>query len=364
MQQAAKKKLSILFWGTYDISKPRVRHLISELRRAGHEVWECHADIWQGHNDKSTLDGWRIALSILRMLAAYPKLLLRYFGQKRHDAVIISYPGILDALVLWPFAAMLKLPVVWDVYIPAYEAVVEDRRLVSPASRLAKLLHAGEWFAARAARRLFLDTDAHARYFEKEYALPAGSVGRVMVGSELTSQAAAENTRFTVLYFGQFIPLHGVSTIIEAARILRGEDIEFQLVGSGQEAAAIEQDIESWSLGNVVRRAWLERSELARVIATADLCLGVFGDSPKASRVIPHKLFDIVACRRPLVTRDSPAVREFLSENEAVALVPPANPQALAAAIMRFRRQPGHYDASLFPSVDIAAQLEMFLDRK
>ena len=63
--------------------------------------------------------------------------------------------------------------------------------------------------------------------------------------------------------------------------------------------------------------------------------MGIFGNSPKASRVIPNKLFQIVASGKPVITRDSPAIRELITEPpEDVVLVPPASAEALANALM------------------------------
>ena len=37
----------------------------------------------------------------------------------------------------------------------------------------------------------------------------------------------------------------------------------------------------------------------------SDILLGIFADSHKASRVIPNKFYQSIACSRPIITRDS-----------------------------------------------------------
>jgi glycosyltransferase involved in cell wall biosynthesis len=81
---------------------------------------------------------------------------------------------------------------------------------------------------------------------------------------------------------------------------------------------------------------WVPYAELAGHIHAADVCLGIFGASPKAADVIPNKVFQIVSCGKPLITRDGPAIRELLAPGRGVYLVPPADPEALLAALDRF----------------------------
>ena len=72
----------------------------------------------------------------------------------------------------------------------------------------------------------------------------------------------------------------------------------------------------------------------ARVLGS-DICLGVFGTSDKAGRVVPNKVYDALAAGRPLVTADSPAARELLGDGRDALLVPAGDAGALAAALRR-----------------------------
>jgi glycosyltransferase involved in cell wall biosynthesis len=57
--------------------------------------------------------------------------------------------------------------------------------------------------------------------------------------------------------------------------------------------------------------------------------------------VIPNKVFQILATGTPLITRDSPAIRELLSpDTDGVWLIPPADPAALASAVSAFAAAP------------------------
>ena len=138
-----------------------------------------------------------------------------------------------------------------------------------------------------------------------------------------------------VLFYGQLIPLHGIATIVEAARLLRDEPIDWLLVGRGQDSALLAGLLAREPLPRVRWIEWIEYGDLLAHIADADLALGIFGTSDKAASVIPNKVFQVLAAGRPLVTRDSPAVRELLVHAPPwVQLVPPGDAASLAAAIL------------------------------
>lgn len=330
--------MKIVLWGTYDTGKPRIRILRDGLRAVGVEVTEIHENIWGDISDKSTLRGANQWLRRgLRLLLAYPRLIWRYLRSPSHDLVLISYPGQLDILVLRLFAWLRRAPIAFDWFISAFDTVVDDRRILGRGNPLAWALWAVEWFAARAADLVFMDTATHARRMEGIFRLRPRSIGCVWVGAEQVFSPRVQRPRgddLQVLFYGQFIPLHGIETIVAAARLLREAPIQWTLVGRGQEAPFIRSLLAEQPIPNLRWVEWAPYEDLAELITRADVCLGIFGTSGKAASVIPNKVFQIIACGSQLVTRDSAAIRELLDDNPPCArLVAPGDPQALANAI-------------------------------
>ena len=335
--------MRVLLWGTYDTGKPRARILHQGMREAGIDVEEIHATVWEGVQDKSQVKGLVSRLRLLmRWAFAYPRLTWRLARAPRPDILLIGYPGVLDAFIATFVGRIRKIPVVWDVFISLYDTIVEDRKMLRPESVAARLLHGLERKALRRVDLAFMDTQAHARRIELLFDLPAGSCGAVWVGTETEHFASsgipsprADEAPLKVLFYGQFIPLHGISTIVEAARILKHSPVEWTLIGRGQDAAKIRAMLQSDPLPKVRWVEWVDYDKLRNWIAEADLCLGIFGESKKAASVIPNKVFQILAAGRPLVTRDSPAIRELrMPDPRCVYLVPAGNAQALADAVL------------------------------
>lgn len=339
--------MRVVLWGTYDTGKPRIRILLRGLQENGVEVIECHKEVWGGVDDKSQVRGVFNKLRLLvRWVMAYPVLVFRYLRLPRHDVVLIGYMGQLDVLILWPFAKLRGVPLVWDAFLSLYNTTVEDRRMITGRHPLACLIYALEWLAFRAADCAFLDTKAHAKRMEVLFDLPEGTCGSVWVGVETENfprthsfipedHDLSDQSPLRVLFYGQFIKLHGISHIIEAARKLREVNINWVLIGKGQEADHIRSMISEEPLPRLNWLDWVDYNELTDWINKSDICLGIFGTSDKASSVIPNKVFQILASCKPLITRESEAIVELLNHSPpCVYLIPAGDSDALANAII------------------------------
>ncbi|GHF14292.1 hypothetical protein GCM10017044_05480 [Kordiimonas sediminis] len=342
MSETARKP-KIVFWGTYDLGKPRNRILAKALETKEADITFLHHDVWTGIEDKSQVSGIGTKIGLAwRWIAGYPKLLWRYACLGHQDAVLVGYPGVLDVLLLAPIAFIRREKIVWDMFICLYDTVVRDRKKFRKWHPVSVFLYLLEWVAVRLASYVLMDTKAHAAVVERLFRLKAGSVGTVYLGVEdqvfdITGDKPQKGSGgpLTILFYGQFIPLHGIKTIIEAARLSRDRCYRWVLIGDGQDAGKIRDMLETTDGDlDIVWKPWVPYSDLSVEIASADICLGIFGNSEKAASVIPNKVCQILRCGKPLITRDSPAIRELVETSEVgVKLVPPGNPQKLLDAV-------------------------------
>ena len=162
-------------------------------------------------------------------------------------------------------------------------------------------------------------------------------VGVVWVGAQddvFTPRSGTTPQPDLVLFYGTFIPLHGLPTIIAAAKLLEDTGIRFRIIGTGQEQAGVDRLMQELHPWNVELVESMPLGALPDEIAAATLCLGIFGTSDKARRVVPNKLYECVAVGRPVVTADTEGARSAFADDE-VAFVPAGDPEALAKEITR-----------------------------
>jgi glycosyltransferase involved in cell wall biosynthesis len=147
-----------------------------------------------------------------------------------------------------------------------------------------------------------------------------------------------DNIMFHILFWGNFIPLQGVEYIIRAAKILENDkNIIFTLIGSGQTFNQVKKEADNLKIRNVRFLCKLPVGELPPFISKADVCLGIFGDTDKAQRVIPNKVYEAIAMAKPVITGDTPAIRELFADRENILLCQTANPNDLAEKILELK---------------------------
>jgi glycosyltransferase involved in cell wall biosynthesis len=124
--------------------------------------------------------------------------------------------------------------------------------------------------------------------------------------------------------------------IVEAARLL-DDGFRFRIVGSGQTMEDFLQRAEGLDGGKIELSGNVPESELPGLISEADVVLGVFGTTPKTGMVIPNKVYQAMACGRPVVTADTAAVREIFIPGKHIVCVPPGDAVLLAGELKRLR---------------------------
>jgi glycosyltransferase involved in cell wall biosynthesis len=343
--------MRICFFGTYTLEEgyPVNRVVLQGLKAAGAEVVECHANLWPQPHKRWSSRTWFLSPSFwYNTIKTYIRLIFNYYRIGSYDLMVVGYLGHLDIFLARLLNLFKSKPLVLIAFNSLYETVVQDRKLFSPWHPIALFLRWLDRAVCRLADLVLLDTQAHIEYFIREFNLPASKFIRVFVGSVIRglslpeSVQAQHRSNFEVFFVGTYIPLHGIETIIRAAKLLENEpDIRIILVGQGQLYPAMHEVAKQLGVQNVkfIGR-WVASGELIEYLSEADVCLGIFGKGEKAQRVIPCKVFDALAISKPLITADTTAVRELLTEGEDALFCPAGDARALATAILQLKRDP------------------------
>lgn len=318
--------MKVCYFGTYRATYSRNVNMIEGLRRAGVEVIECHVSLWKGIEDRvaATQGGWKRPAFWGRVIRAYVQLLAKYFKIKDYDVLVVGYPGQFDVFLARILAWFKHKPLVWDVFMSIYLIALE-RELDQKSKWTVEILRRVERLALRLPNLLIHDTEDYVAWLVEKHGVAPNRFRLVPTGADdrvfKPVEAAQEDGTFRVVYFGTFIPNHGVLKIIEAARLLADvTDVQFEMIGEGPERENAETLTRAYGLRNVAFLGWMEHDALSARVGQAQVCLGAFGETPQSLMTVQNKIFTGLALGVPVLSGDSPAVRGALVHREHLYL--------------------------------------------
>jgi glycosyltransferase involved in cell wall biosynthesis len=318
--------------------------MIAALESAGIKVLRCHETLWHGIQDRvdTTQSGWKKPSFWWRVLKTYARLIWRFLGTEKFDVLMIGYPGQFDVFLGKVFSFFTGKPLVWDVFMSIY-LVAKERNLDQKSPFSVKMIRWIEQRALKLPDLLIQDTAEYVTWFKKEYGLspnrfkliPTGADDRTF--SPLEEPPSEEDPIFTVLYYGTFIPNHGVMKIAQAAQLLSNhEDIRFEVIGDGPEKASFSAFVADQGLDKVCLIDWMPQQALLTSIASASVCLGAFGQTPQSLMTVQNKIYECLAMGKAVITGESPAITAALSE-DVLMTCSREDPQELADAILELK---------------------------
>jgi glycosyltransferase involved in cell wall biosynthesis len=334
------RRLRLLFFGTYDATThPRVQVLMDGCTAHGDEVVQCNVPLRVGTaaRVRALQRPYLVPVVVARLARTWAVLALRAWRLRRrgeYDAVIVGYLGHFDVhLARWLFRTA---PVVLDQMVFAADTAA-DRRI--GGGWLSRVLAGIDRAAVAAADITLVDTSEH-------LALVPVSLRRravvVPVGAPdlwFREPLAPTGGPLRVIFFGLYTPLQGAPTIGAALALLAGrDDIRVTMAGRGQELDQTRQAAagSAW----VTWVDWLAGEELPATVAAHEVCLGIFGTSRKATRVVPNKVFQGASLGCAIVTSETAPQRAALGDD--AEFVPAGDAGAIAAVLGRLADDRDH----------------------
>ena len=265
------------------------------------------------------------------------------------DIIIVQSPPLFDAIAARLLAWWKRCPFIFMVSDLWPESAVQlgvlrNRVLI----RLSEWL---EWSTYQRASLVWVVTE-WIRDFLIQRGLPPDRIFFLTNGVDTTkfrplpqAQARAElgwDDKFTVLYVGTLGVTHGLITVLDAAeQIQPHDDIRFILVGHGADRAYLVAEAQKRGLKNITFLDPVPHGLVPTLLAAGDICLAHVRRVPIGEGILPIKLYEAMACARPIVLAvDGEARRLAEQEAGAAIYVEPENAAALASAVLYIRERP------------------------
>ncbi len=230
---------------------------------------------------------------------------------RRADVLIVSSPTFFVAITvclahwLWRVPYIFEVRDLWPgVFVEL--GIIRNRLLI-------RLLEAIEMFLYRRAVLVVVVTESFREVLIRR-GLPAEHVAVITNGvdaetfrpdagaASVIRATHAIESPFVVLYIGAHGISHALSSILEVAARFRDEpDVCFVFVGDGAEKQLLVRRAGERGLSNVRFLPSQPRETVPAWYATADIVLVPLRDIPVFDTFIPSKMFEILACERPII---------------------------------------------------------------
>ncbi len=241
---------------------------------------------------------------------------LRYFQtiikllkvRLRHnpDCYIIGFRG---HEIFWPVRLLtLGKRLIFDSMMSPSDALRYEKKAGEKGRLVSGIVHRIEKMILKSSDMVITDTELHRELFINDFGVAPEKIRAIPVGAyEKRDDAVASpynNSGLNVLFYGSFLPLHGMDVILDAAQVLIGQPVHFTLIGGkGRTLDLLMNGIKERRLDNITHVKWVEQHLLfSQYIANADVCLGgPFGATRQAKRVITGKTFQSLCMARTTV---------------------------------------------------------------
>lgn len=228
----------------------------------------------------------------------------------RADVLIASGPPYFQQFAGVIAASLTGTPVVLEVRDMWPDYLVEMGVIRNRA--IAGALFATERWLCRRAAALVVVTESFGRRFV-EKGVPGPKISVIPNGVDTTRYYASDESlpfmppatdRTPVVgYLGTFGAGQGLQSVVDAARLLheRGVTIRMMLVGDGSERSALEADLARRPVDGVTIHDPIPRDATRAFYNRCDIVLVPHAPLPVLKDTVPSKIFEVMACERPLL---------------------------------------------------------------
>lgn len=209
-------------------------------------------------------------------------------------------------------------------------------------------------FSLRRCDRVIVLTQGLMDLLVSRYGVPAERIAILPSGTDTTlftprdrvrcrQEVGLESGAEYVGFVGSFYRYQGLACLLDAYALLSQQrpSLRLLLVGDGEAADSLRAQAERLGLSQFI--VWTGRVPYERVsvlIGAMDICVAPF--TANRGETSPVKLFDYLACGRPVVASAIPSVSSMFPDGSGVIFVPPGVPAVLATALLRLLQQPEH----------------------
>ncbi|MBQ0719260.1 MAG: glycosyltransferase family 4 protein [Gammaproteobacteria bacterium] len=145
--------------------------------------------------------------------------------------------------------------------------------------------------------------------------------------------------KFVAAYIGTHGMAHGLNALLDAALLLKHEEnIHILMVGDGAERSKLMTRCEMLGLTNLTLCGQVPRASMPAIWALSHVSLVLLKKSDLFKTVIPSKIFEAMAMRKPIILGVEGEVKTIVEKSGSGICIEPESAEQIAAAITALYR--------------------------
>jgi glycosyltransferase involved in cell wall biosynthesis len=264
-------------------------------------------------------------------------------GRRRYDVIFATSPPLPVAVSAYALSRLRHCPFIMDVrdIWPAVGVILGEIRgqaVIRAAEKLERFLYTQAAAITCVTQSFVRDVIGKGAKPAKVHFLPNGTIPELFnpdrVNGELR-RLLGMTGKFVVGFCGNHGVAQGLPEILEAARLLKEHDeFRFLFIGEGPVKARLLEMKARYDLDNVLMLPQVPISDITPYINAADVMLVPLKRDDIFTAFIPSKMFDFMACGKPIILSVDGEARAILKESAGGIYVEPDNPRALASLLL------------------------------
>ena len=204
------------------------------------------------------------------------------------------------------------------------------------AERSSELNNIAEVSRSKYCKAIFTLSEYHKNYLIGQNALEEKIViTKQATGYELSEIRPKTNGIKRIVSISRFVEKKGLDVLIDAAKLLEGEDFVFEIYGFGKLEEELQNQIVDLGCTNISIKGELSPDEVKDVLLNSDLLASSVKVAKNGDRDgFPTVIFEAMANGLPVLTTKVSAIPEIIKDHENGFIIEPENPQLLADKII------------------------------
>ena len=147
---------------------------------------------------------------------------------------------------------------------------------------------------------------------------------------------------FVAGYLGTFGSGQALTDLVDVASVLAEHDssVRIVLAGDGLQKARVVAAAAERRLTNLSILPPIAKSDTRAFYNSCDVCLVPLAPIPVFQETVPSKIFEVMACERPVLASLDGEGRRIVERAGAGVVVPPGDARAIAEALLRLKAMP------------------------